>query len=88
MLALPAVDDSLGSLTPWRWALLLCSFFASLALFALFVMLLKSGVMWVWPTLVCFLWAIAKMPMEVYAQNRKGRVVAKLYLGILVTYSL
>jgi hypothetical protein len=87
-LFIPPVKDSLGSLTPWRWALLIGSFVASLALFALWMLMLANHVMWVWCSLLVCVWVIAKMPMQVYAQNSKGRLVGKLYLAIIGGYIL
>jgi hypothetical protein len=88
MFEFPPVNDSLGSLTPGRWALLLCSFIASLALFALWMLMLSHHVMWVWSILLICTWTIAKVPMQIYAQNSKARVVGKVYLTILVGYGL
>ena len=87
-LFIPPANDSLGSLKPGQWVLLLCSFFASLALFALWMLMLANHVMWVWSLLPLCAWVIAKIPMQLYAQNRKGRVVGKVYLTILVGYIL
>jgi len=83
-LFIPPVDDSLGSLTPGRWVLLLCSFFASLALFALWIWMLANHVMWVWWALVGCAFMVAKFPMQLYAQNRKGRWVGKGFVIIVV----
>lgn len=81
------VNDSLEEMKPWEWLLLLTSFVTSCALLVLYALIrAKNG--WVWYFLLLGAWIIAKAPMELYAQNRKGRVVGKLYLGILVAFSL
>jgi hypothetical protein len=83
-LFIPPVNDSLGELKPWEWVLLFCSFVASLALFALGMLMLANHVMWVWWVLVGCAFTVAKFPMQLYAQNHKGRWVGKVFLIIVV----
>ncbi len=83
---IPPVDDSMPPLNAWQWTLLLVSFLVSLALFT--VVILSTPSHRVLEILAAFALAPAAMPMQVYAQNRKGRIVGVVFLGIIVSVAL
>ena len=75
------VDDSLGSLGAKQWVLLLVSFMASLAVFAL--LMSTHGFI---SDLSVFALVIAALPMRIYAQNRRGRIVGIIFLVLVCGY--
>ena len=80
-LFIPPVDDSMPPLTAGQWVWLFCSFFASLALLALFGLLIANHI--VLAVLCIFAFTFTKIPMQAYAMNRQARWVGRLYLLIL-----
>jgi hypothetical protein len=77
----PPVDDSMRPLKAREWFWLCASFLASIALCALAVS--TRGLFSVLPW---FFIGITIIPMWIYAQNRKGRIVGIVFLAIFWGY--
>lgn len=82
-LFIPHVDDSQVPLKAGQWFWLSASFLVSIALFALAES--AHGLLSVLPW---FFIGITAIPMKVYAQNRKGRIVGIIFLAIVWSYIL
>lgn len=80
-LFVPPVDDSLKPLTPWQWVMLCSSFLVSLAFFWLFMMAIPDHA--IFAALLASAFGIVALPMQIYAQNRRGRLIGKLFLFIV-----
>jgi hypothetical protein len=80
-LFIPLVDESSPPLKAGQWAWLAVSFFVSLALFALFMLLAENHI--ILAMLSLFALTMATMPMQVYAMNRRGRIIGKVFLALL-----
>jgi hypothetical protein len=77
-LFIPPVDESAPPLKARQWTLLVVSFAASLALFALFMLTVSSHILFA--LLIAFIFPAISMPMQMYAMNRKGRWIGRLFL--------
>lgn len=77
------VDDSMSPLTAGQWFWISVSFLVSLALFALAESMhgLFSVIPW-------FFIGITTIPMWIYGQNRKGRIIGIVFLIIVSGYIL
>lgn len=85
-LFIPPVNDSLGSLKPGQWAWLTVSFLVSLALWALFCLAVANHFLFAM-LVICSL-SVTTLPMHVYAMNRKGRLVGRIYYAIILGFVL
>jgi len=80
-LFIPPVDESAPPLKARQWAWLTVSFLVSLTLFILPIVM--GGLF------VLFLaWPITAIPMWVYAQNRRSRVVGRVFLTVISAFVL
>lgn len=80
-LFIPPVDESAPPLEARQWAWLTVSFLVSLTLFILPIVM--GGLF------VLFLaWPITAIPMQVYAQNRRSRVVGRVFLAVISAFVL
>ena len=80
-LFIPPVDEFAPPLKAGQWAWLTVSFLVSLTLFILPIVM--GGLF------VLFLaWPITAIPMWVYAQNRRSRVVGRVFLAIISAFIL
>jgi hypothetical protein len=75
---LPSVDESLPPLNAWQWTLLFASFWGSLILFVYVIS--SHGLL---AALFACLLGITTIPMQIYAQNRLGRIVGILFVAVL-----
>jgi hypothetical protein len=82
-LFIPPVDDSLKPLKARQWFWLSASFLVSIALFAL-----AESTHGQFSVLPWFFIGITAIPMKVYAQNRKGRIIGFIFLAIVCGYIL
>ena len=82
-LFIPPVDDSLGPLKAKQWFLLSASFLGSVGLF--FLLESAHGIL---AFLALIALIIAIKPMQIYAQNRKGRIIGIVFLAIVGGYIL
>jgi hypothetical protein len=80
-LFIPPVDESMPPLKAGQWVLLFSSFFVSLALFALFMLINSNHILFA--LLVAFVFPVAALPMQMYAMNRRGRLIGKLFLAAI-----
>jgi len=85
-LFIPPVDESAPPLKAGQWVLLFSSFLVSLALFALFMLIVSSHILFA--LLIAFVLPAVAMPMQMYAMNRRGRLVGKLFLVAILGIAL
>lgn len=76
-------NDSAGVLSAGQWVLLTFSYVISIGLFILFVS--THGF---FSSLLAFLWTITSIPIWIYSQHRKARIVLYAYLVVIGGYIL
>ena len=77
-LFVPPVDESLGPLNTWRWVLISSSFVVSVILFMLAISSHHMFALLLIPAAT-----ITAIPMQIYAQNRLGRMVGILFIAVI-----
>lgn len=85
-LFMPPVDESAPPLKAVQWVLLFLSFVVSLAFFWLFMLTVGNHI--ILAILSIFAFTLTKIPMQMYAMNRKGRIVGRLYIAVLLGFGL
>lgn len=86
-LFIPPVDESLPPLKTGQWVLLVIPFLISLALLGFLMLTAWSHIWFAW--LAAVVLPMVAFPMQMYAMNRKGRLVGKLFFAavfVIVLY--
>lgn len=83
-LFIPPIDESMPPLKPGQWVWIAVSFLVSLILFVFFIMMAANHV--VVAMLAVFALSFTTFPMKMYAMNRRGRSVGKLFL--IITWAI
>jgi hypothetical protein len=77
---IPPVDESMPLLKTKQWIVLSVSFFVSLALLTIVMMAFPSH--YIFGALTAFTLGATAIPMQMYARNRKGRSIGKLFFVV------